>query len=285
MSQKAGGTAEAPRRSRPGRIAALSRLVACSRNSQAKPRRCGFSTPDTFKMSISIDQWQLWTDERRRLVESRILEDLLVWWGYEFGDTLIGAEVRRGQIWLSLPARKELDRFRELFPEWLTSTYHSIPRDIRRQRLAVIFGDLPLVIEPSLEEIPPDFYWRLRLAKLWGGPAIICGTHADLLLIKVPHFLPAEARTQLVGEYLQKIYPRERIKPAGRGGIKYQRERELIRLGEYRLYRACGFDLERTQAAARQLPGKTGRTFQTSRKFVEGLFPRRWALFNQLLLP
>ena len=82
---------------------------------------------------------------------------------------------------------------------------------------------------------------------------------------------------------LQKIYPGGLNKPVGRGEIKYRRERELIRLGEYRLFEANGFDLELTRQAARLPPGKTGRTFYASRKFVESLFPRRWALFNQLL--
>ena len=236
-------------------------------------------------MSIPIDRWQLWADDRRKLVESRKLEDLLVWWGFEFGDTLIGAEVRRGQIRLSPSAAAELERFRELFPEWMKSAYHSIPRETRRQRLTVIFGDLPLAVEPFLEEIPSDLYRRLRYSKLCGGPALLRGTNADLLLIKIPHHLPAEPRTQLVGEYLQKIYPGGLNKPVGRGGIKYRRERELIRLGEYRLFEANGFNLELTRQAARLHPGKTGRTFHASRKFVESLFPRRWTLFNQLLLP
>ena len=104
---------------------------------------------------------------------------MLVWWGFEFGDTLIGAEVRRGQIRLSPPAAAELKRFRELFPEWLQSelqsAYLSIPRDIRRERLAIIYGDLPLAVEPGLGEIPSDLYRRLRYAKLCGGPALLRG--------------------------------------------------------------------------------------------------------------
>jgi hypothetical protein len=235
--------------------------------------------------ALLADEWQLWTTPTRRLVESRELEDMLVWWGYEFASTLIGPEVLRGQIRLSPPAAAELEGFRELFPEWLKSAYLSISRETRRQRLAIIFGDLPLAVEPFLEEIPPDLYRRLCYSKRCGGPALLRGIHADLLLIKIPHYLPVEPRTQLVGEYLPKIYPGRLSKPVGRGGIKYRRERELVRLGEYRLFKANGFNLELTRQAAHLLPGKTGRTFHASRKFVESLFPRRWALFNQLLLP
>ena len=241
-------------------------------------------------MSIPIDRWQLWEREGRRLIASRLLEDLLMMWGYEYGDTLIGHEVQRGRVQLSRAAEEELERFRDLYPEWLHSAYLSIPRDVRGRRLAVVFEDLPLAIEPSLGEIPSDIYQRLRLAKLSGGPAIVLGTNAThLLVVKLLGVLPLEHRKQLLCEYLDLLYKNE-PRTAGRRftgktGIAHRRRYELEMLGRYRMLEASGFDLDRACKASHQdRPCGTG-VYRASRRFVENMFPRRWEIFEDLLLP
>jgi hypothetical protein len=242
-------------------------------------------------VSIPLDRWQLWTYPGRELLAERLLEDLLVWWAYEFSETLIGTEVRRGRIHLSRPAAESLAGLRELYPEWLNgAAYLSIPRAVRKQRLKVIYGDLPLAVEPSLTEIPRDIYGRLRLAKLCGGPAVVLGENSTyLLLLKVHGWLPLEHRQQLVSDYLALLAGKERsggqIRVSGKGGIAHRRRRELAMLGRYRLLEDNNFDLPLSLEAAQLDTKRSARVYRASRQFVEGLWPRRWGIFEELLCP
>jgi hypothetical protein len=241
-------------------------------------------------VSISIDRWQLWEREGRRLIANRLLEDLLMMWGYEYSDTLIGREVQRGRVQLPHAAALELERFRELYPEWLHLSYLSIPRETRRQRLAIVFGDLPLAVEPSLQEIPGDIYQRLVLAKLCGGPAIVPGANAThLLVVKLLGTLPLEHQKKLICEYLDLLYKNESRMVSrsftAKAGISHKRRYELELLGRYRKLEDNGFDMGRALEAAHQDRPCSPRVYRASRRFVESLMPRRWEIFEQLLCP
>jgi hypothetical protein len=109
--------------------------------------------------------------------------------------------------------------------------YMSIDIPTRKRRLGIIFGDLPLTVEPQLSEIPPDLYWHLALTKLLGGPAAVRGVNADLVLLKLPRLLPLEARKRLVLDYLSRI-------EAGRAGERRKLTPPLPAL--YKKNHACG---------------------------------------------
>jgi hypothetical protein len=96
------------------------------------------------------------------------LEDLYIWDVYEVGSTLIGAEFRKSPTLERLPssvsARRTLHYFTELYPEWIEEIpYMSIKPSVRRDRIEMIFSDSWLVLEPFLQEIPPNIYTLLTL--------------------------------------------------------------------------------------------------------------------------
>lgn len=240
-------------------------------------------------MSFPHEQWRLYPGGALShvLIAGQRLEDVSLWWFHEFARTLIGPDVARGKIRFSSDALEGFREFRNLYPEWPRALYMSIDIATRKRRLTVIFGDLPLSVEPRGDEIPPDLYQRLALSKMLGGPAAVRGANADLVLLKLPRLLPLEVRKKLVWDYLSLIYKDEstgaQIRTQGRGGVTSRRLHELIMLGRYRLLEANGFDMRKTMAEAFKDRRCSDRGFVESRAFVESLWPRRWALFEPYL--
>jgi hypothetical protein len=240
-------------------------------------------------LSFPHEQWRLYPGgaPSHALIANQKLEDGSLWWFHEFARTLIGPDVARGKIRFSSGALEGFREFRNLYPEWPRAPYMSTDMATRKRRLAVIFGDLPLSVEPRGEEIPPDLYRRLALSKILGGPAAIRGVNADLILLKLPHLLPLEVRKKLVLDYLSLLYKDDdadsQIRTQGRGGIAARRQHELIMLGRYRLLEANQFDMRKTMMEAYRDWKRSDRSFVESRAFVESLWPKRWALFEPYL--
>jgi hypothetical protein len=107
--------------------------------------------------------WKLWEGgaPSHKLLYKYPLEDLYIWNVYEVGSTLVGADVRKKPTLADLPipmnARRALHSFLEIYPEWLEGTpYMALKPSVRRDRIEMIFGDSPLVLEPLLREIPAN---------------------------------------------------------------------------------------------------------------------------------
>ena len=102
--------------------------------------------------------------------------------------------------------RNSFYQFWALYPEWLQTAYFSIERTERRRRIELIFGDVPLAVEPTLSEIPLDIYPRLLRAIAAGKPPLIQGRgDVDLILLKVFWNLPLEHTLTLIGDYLRVL--------------------------------------------------------------------------------
>jgi hypothetical protein len=225
------------------------------------------------------------------LLEGQKLEDLFLWNRFEISATLIGSQALKilsnseQKVSLSEQARKGLETFVQLFPEWPNSFYMRIPQPERKRRIATLFGDVSLALEPRLEEIPDDIYQRLVLEKSLGGPAAVRGSGpTDLVLIKIPRCLPMEHRQKLVNEYLERLYAGTNfdgeIRISGRGGLYSRRRYELELMGKYRLFEVNGFNLARTLAAAHQDPDKRDDSYYKARKFVSRLIQKRLKIFE-----
>lgn len=219
------------------------------------------------------------------LVKSRRLEDLFCWHHFEAGLTLIHSEVisSAGALPLSVTARQGLQVFGILFPEWRERQPYMAIRLVERQRrLELLFGDLPLAVEPFLEEIPPDLYRLLVREKMRGFGAVARGEKADLVLIKRPHNLPPALYRALLWDYLSldehELIPRtETIKLSGKGSRSAQLRHELVLLGKYRIFKANNFSISRTLEAAYGPDGQVrGDSFYVARKLVERWYARRW---------
>jgi hypothetical protein len=216
------------------------------------------------------------------------MEDLYLWNAFELFSVLIGDEVQSGPGQCLPVLRDTFCEARSLYPEWPERRYMSIDREERKRRIEIIFGDVPLAVEPALNDVPPDIYQRLVRALAAGYPPLIRGrSDVDLLLVKVPWNLPPEHLLPLVGDYLRILRAQRPvaspIKTGGPAGLIARRQRELALLGQYRLYRANRFDLERTKLAAHLDIRSSGKSFRAARRFVESLFPRRWDMLNGTL--
>jgi hypothetical protein len=162
----------------------------------------------------------------------------------------------------------------------------SIPLVERQRRLELIFGDLPLAVEPFLEEIPPNLYQLLLRSKAQGGAAVVRGEKADLVLVKKPHNLPLPLFRLLLSEYLgllEENTPAPRTKK-GKGSRAAQLRYELVLLGKYRVFKANGFDIRCTLEAAYGPEGRVrGDSFYDARKLVEYWYANRWTDAEQTL--
>jgi hypothetical protein len=217
----------------------------------------------------------------------RTLEDLFCWHHFEAGLTLIHTEVTSptGTLPLSAAAQQGLQMFVSLFPEWCDrAPYMAITLLERQRRLGLLFGDIPLAIEPFLEEIPPALYRLLVREKMRGGAAVVRGEKADLVLIKRPHNLPPPLFRALLWEYLslldenQPVLSAQTIKLSGKGSRSAQLRYELVLLGKFRLFKANDFDISRTLEAAYGSDGRVRRdSFYTARKLVKRWYAARWA--------
>src|SRR5262249_261034 len=139
------------------------------------------------------------------LSRSRMLEDVFCWHHFEAGLTLIHPEVtsQAGALPLSAAALQGLQGFVTLFPEWREGQpYMAIRLMERERRVRLLFGDMPLAIEPFTEEIPPDLYRLLLRETVRGGGAVVRGEKADLVLVKRPHNLPLPLFRALLSDYL-----------------------------------------------------------------------------------
>jgi hypothetical protein len=233
--------------------------------------------------------WQLFEHAHPShvLSKSRTLEDLFCWHHFEAGLTLIHPEVINpaGALPLSAAARQGLGVFVTLFPEWRErQPYMSIRIMERQRRLRLLFGDMPLAIEPFLEEIPPDLYRLLVREKMRGGGAVVRGEKADLVLIKRQHNLPLPLFRALLFDYLTLLddsepVPRaETIKLSGKGSRSAQLRHELVFLGKYRLFKANDFNISRTLEAVYGPDHQVRRdnAFYAARKLVERWYANRW---------
>jgi hypothetical protein len=138
----------------------------------------------TQSVKLADPVWKLWEGgaPTHKLLYKYPLEDLYLWNVYEVGSTLIGAEVREKSTLADLPismnARRALYSFLEIYPEWIEgdgAPYMSLKPSVRRDRIEMIFGDSPLVLEPLLQEIPANIYTLFALEKLHGGMALVAG--------------------------------------------------------------------------------------------------------------
>jgi hypothetical protein len=238
------------------------------------------------------DEWQFYpsTDlnSNRRLLVRRRTEDLYLWHAHELFSVLIGDEALAGRIQCLFPLR---DRFLQawgLFPEWPLGRYMGIDRAERARRLEVIFGDNPLVIEPSLASIPRNIYAQLRHALIYTHKPLVRGHgDVDLALIQIPWQLPDEHLLPLVCDYIRYLRTgcmvSALLKTGGKGGLLDRRQQELIRIGRYRLFAANRFNLECTKEAASLDVRSDGRIFTRAKRFIDSLSPRRWSLLNKTL--
>jgi hypothetical protein len=184
-----------------------------------------------------------------------------------------------------------LEVFLTLFPEWRErQPYMATELAERQRRLRLLFGDLPLAIEPLTEEIPPDLYGLLLSEKVRGGGAVVRGEKADLVLVKRPHNLPLPLFRALLSDYLtlsdesQPVPRAETIKLSGKASRSAQLRYELVLLGKFRLFKANGFNVSRALEAAY---GPDGRvrwdSFYAARKLVERWYANRWTDAEQTL--
>jgi hypothetical protein len=230
-----------------------------------------------------------------KLLQEEKLEDLFLWNLFEISRTLIGSQALRFMSDLGRKVRKNLpfsnqawrglQAFVRLFPEWPKSPYMRIPQQERKRRIGILFGDVPLALEPRLDEIPKDLYQRLALQIFAGGPAALRGSGpTDLVLIKIPRLLPMEHCQKLVNGYIKLLYAGTNfdgeIRISGRGGLFSRRRYELELVGKYRLFETNGFNLARTLAAAHQNPHKRDDSYYKARKFISHLIRKRWTIFE-----
>jgi hypothetical protein len=262
------------------------------RRGTAKPVRKSLAS-GLGEICLPNEEWRLWTGgaSSHKLLPERKLEDLFLWNRFELSSTTIGPQAARflngeknlGRFALSLQAQNGLQAFAELFPEWLKSPYMKILPEQRKRRIITLFGDVPVALEPQLEEIPEDLYQRLLLQKLAGGPAALRGGPVDLVLIKVPRLLPMEHRAKLINDYLKLLYAGEsageEIRLSGKGGLYFRRRHELELLGKYRLFRANGFDLNPTLVAAYGRADRRDDSFYEAKRFITRLLAVRWKIF------
>jgi hypothetical protein len=224
-----------------------------------------------------------------KLSPSRTLQDLYVWNRYEIGATLLLPElVRRvGPLPLSEEARQGLEVFIRLYPEWFRlHPYMSIPLSERERRLEFIYGDLPMALEPWIDEIPPNLSRLIKREQLKGRMPILRGLKMDLWVLKAPHpqILPLPMFKELLLAYADKWYAtlsgeesKSALKLSGRGSLSARLRYQLIMLGRYRLFRANDWDIYRAVIAASAKDKIIKKDlFYSARKFVERLFPRRW---------
>ena len=247
----------------------------------------------TNKTTILPDTvWRLFEGAHpsHRLLQSHLLEDLFLWSRFELGFTLIGAEAASADnLPLSARAVHGLHTFMDLYPEWVKGEpYMSIAQTLRRDRIDTLFGDSPLILEPSGNEIPPKLYELLIKEKKRGGAALVRGTNADLILLKLPHRLPNTVLFDLLIPYLnawRKSVPSgKEIKISGKGGRSAQLRHELIMLGRFRLFRANAFNIGRTLEAAYGADSRDrGDSFYSARTFMNHLVLNRWAITETVL--
>jgi hypothetical protein len=222
------------------------------------------------------------------------LEDLYTWNVFEVGATLIWAEVRKSPTFERLPisvnARRALHYFLEIYPEWIeadATPYMSLKSSARRDRIEIIFSDSPLVLEPFLQEIPPNIYTLLALEKLSGGMSLVRGTNADLLLVKLPHNLPntvlADLLIALLHVWRKTVPSGSMLRLSGRGSRSSRLRHELVMLGHYRLFEANQFDIRRTlQAAYGDVQMDRSDSFYRARSYFKKLLARRWELVESI---
>jgi hypothetical protein len=172
----------------------------------------------------------------------------------------------------------------------------SISREERERRLGLIYGDLPMVLEPWIDEIPPNLSRLIRREQLMGRMPIVRGANMDLWVLKAPHprILPLSMFKELLLAYADKWYetlsPQARqptLKLSGRGSRSALLRYQLELLGRFRLLRANDFDVWRAVvAASRKDQLVTKNLFYRARRFLDRLFARRWleaeAAFLQL---
>jgi hypothetical protein len=243
---------------------------------------------EVVRLPVSV--WLL-VERGKQLIRSRLLEDLFLWNRYELGATLIGPEVRQaisfGELPLSPRARARLEVFLQLYPEWIVpQSYLSIKQSDRRERIEKIFGDNPLVLEPRMEEIPPDLYQRFQRVILQGCSPVLRGDSADLILLKLPHNLPNSMQVdffgRLLGSWRKSLPVGKEFRLSGRGSRASQLRYELELVGKYRLFQANSFDIHKTLEAARGLDNrKRGDSFYRARTYISRLLPMRWQLAEQ----
>ena len=238
------------------------------------------------------DDWQFYpsTDPTStgRLLVRRRMEDLFLWHTHEVFSVLIGDEVRAGRVQCLPSLRNTFHEARTLYPEWPLRRYMSIDCEERRRRIELIFGDIPLVIEPALDAIPPDIYAQLRDALIYTHKPLVRGQgNVDLALIQIPQQLPLEHLLPLVCDYIRYLRTGRMVstpvKTGGKGGLLDRRQQELIRIGRYRLFAANRFNLECTKEAASLDVRSDGRIFIRAKRFIDSLCPRRWGLLNKTL--
>jgi hypothetical protein len=238
------------------------------------------------------DDWQFYPstdlDSNRRLLARRRMEDLFLWHMYELFSVLIGDEVRAGQLQCLPSLRDTFSQARSLYPEWPERRYMSIEREERKRRIELIFGGSPLVIEPTLDAIPPDIYERLKHALVFTHKPLVRGQgDVDLALIQIPWQLPLEQLLPLVCDYIRYLRTGRMVstpvKTGGKGGLIDRRQQELIRIGRYRLFAANRFNLECTKEAALLDIRSDGRIFGRAKRFIDLLYPRRWTLLGSAL--
>jgi hypothetical protein len=235
--------------------------------------------------------WQLSTGAHptHKLSPARTLQDLYVWNRYEIGATLLLPTLIKlvGPLPLSEPARQGLDVFLRLYPEWFRlHPYMSIPLPERERRLGMIYGDLPLALEPFLDEIPLNLSRLIKREQLMGRMPIVRGPKMDLWVLKAPHpqILPLSMFKELLLAYADKwhetLSPPARkptLKLSGKGSFSARLRYQLAMLGRYRLFQANDFDIYRTVIAASAKDEIIKKDlFYTARKFIDRLFPHRW---------
>jgi hypothetical protein len=93
------------------------------------------------EVCLPNEVWRLWTGgtPSNRLLEEQKLEDLFLWNRFEISATLIGPQALtissspERKVSLSKQARKGLEAFAQLFPEWPNSPYMRIPQPERKR--------------------------------------------------------------------------------------------------------------------------------------------------------
>jgi hypothetical protein len=236
---------------------------------------------------LPVSVWCL-AEQGKQLIRSRWLEDLFVWNRYELGSTLVGPEIRQtrsfGELPLSTRARRGLEAFIQLYPEWMIAQpYLSIKQRERRERIDKIFGDNPLVLEPRLEEIPSNLYQLLETVIREGYAPVLRGYGADLVLLKLPHFLPnsmqVDSFARLLDSWRKSLPTGKEFRLSGRGSRASQLRYELELVGKYRLFKANGFNIGSTMEAAYGLDSrKRPDLFYKARVYISRLLKVRWQL-------
>jgi hypothetical protein len=243
---------------------------------------------------LPAQEWKLSTGMAgNKLLQTHWFEDLYFWRLFELSKTVLGSRVKKYlvgkcDLLFSPQGQAGLKAFMGLWPEWPESLYMRISRKTRASRLLAVYGDVALTLESRLDEIPPDLSKLLLDAQLAGSAPIIRGQSlVDLVLLKIPRFLPASHRNRFVTEYLNLIYGDDQslgvhLRIDGRGGVASRYRRELELTGRYRLYEANGFNLRRTVLAAHDDLKRPDRIFRRSRKFLEGLLVSGEQFFDPL---